>query len=109
MNKDGIVIISVPVEIYFPSFIKNIIRLKYTKLDFKYVKNMLKAAFAQDIPEIRNEEGYISTHMGFNHRKLEVLFEESFRIIQKVNSPLKWVPTIANSQVFYKLEKKVKK
>ena len=33
-------------------YIKNIIRLKYTKLNFKYVKNMMKALFAQDIPAV---------------------------------------------------------
>ncbi len=108
LSDDGVVIISVPIEIYFPSLIKNIIRIRYTKLDFKYIRNIFKAAFAIDIPEIRNEEEYITTHLGFNHKKLEVLFEENFKIIQKKNSPLKYFPVIANSQVFYKLKKKNK-
>ncbi|MCP1226396.1 class I SAM-dependent methyltransferase [Sebaldella sp. S0638] len=108
LNKNGTVVISVPIEIYFPSLIKNVIRIKYTKLDFKYIKNILKAAFARDIPEIRNEDGYISTHLGFNHKKLEGLFKKHFKIVGKIKSPLKWLPISANSQVFYKLEKKNK-
>ena len=106
LNNDGIIIISVPIEVYFPSLIKNLIRIKYTKLDFKYIKNILKAALAQEIPEIRNENGYITTHLGFNHKKLEILFKEYFEIIKKKNSPLEYLPVMFNSQVFYKLKKK---
>ena len=106
LSDDGVVIISVPIEIYFPSFIKNIIRIKYTKLDFQYIKNILKALFAMNIPEIRNEEGYIGTHLGFNYKKLEALFKKHFEILQKRNSPLEYLPIITNSQVFYKLKKK---
>ena len=105
LSDDGVVIISVPIEIYFPSFIKNIIRIKYTKLDFQYIKNILKALFAMNIPEIRNEEGYIGTHLGFNYKKLELLFKKYFKIMQKKNSPMEYLPVIVNSQVFYKLKK----
>ncbi len=72
------------------------------------IKNILRALFAMNIPEIRNEEGYIGTHLGFNYKKLELLFKKHFEIMQKKNSPLEYLPVIANSQVFYKLKKKNK-
>jgi SAM-dependent methyltransferase len=105
LNENGILIISVPIEIYLPSLVKNLIRIKYYKLDFKYVKNIFKAVFGQNIPEIRNVEGYIPSHMGFDHRKLERLFKKNFNIKNKLYSPLKKLPVMLNSQVFYKLEK----
>ena len=44
LSDNGVVIISVPIEIYFPSFIKNVVRIKYTKLDFQYTWIILLSA-----------------------------------------------------------------
>ena len=106
LDDDGFVIISVPIEIGFPSLVKNVRRMLNGNTNFSYLKNTLKSFVGLDIPEIRTQEGYIYSHIGFNHKKLEKLFLEKFKITQKTTSPFVGLPTAINSQVFYKLVKK---
>ncbi|MFL0063789.1 methyltransferase domain-containing protein [Tenacibaculum maritimum] len=99
LRDNGRVIISVPIEIGFPSLIKNIRRKSS-------LKNSIKCFLGIGIPEIRNSEGYIFSHLGFQHKKLEKLISNYFHITKKVNSPFNKLPEQLNSQVFYILEKK---
>ena len=105
LNENGKTIISVPIEIYLPSFIQNIIRLTYHKLNISYLKNTFKALFAIEIPEIRESNGYIGTHLGFNHKKFEKILSKYFIIEKKIYSPFKFLNSYFNSQVFYVAKK----
>ncbi len=106
LEKNGRVIISVPIEIGFPSLIKNIRRMSFGKNSYQHIKNSIKCFFGKEIPEIRNLEGFIPSHLGFNHKKLEYLMLKYFKIVKKEKSPFKNLPYQLNSQVFYILEKK---
>ncbi|MFB9053065.1 class I SAM-dependent methyltransferase [Formosa undariae] len=106
LNNDGIVIISVPIEIGFPSLIKNIRRVTVGKNSYQDIKNSIKCFFGKEIPEIRNLEGFIDSHLGFNHKKFENLILKYFQITKRETSPYKNLSDQLNSQVFYILEKK---
>jgi hypothetical protein len=105
LEDNGRIIVSVPLEVGLPSFIKNTIRflIKQNKGDATF-KNIIKSLFG--IPIERQQDGYIYTHIGFNHNKLETIFSEcQFQIIKKEYSPFKYLYNIVNSQVFYTLKK----
>ncbi|GGG44051.1 class I SAM-dependent methyltransferase [Bizionia arctica] len=105
LHDDGRIVISVPLEVGFPSLLKNTIRylIGQNKGDATF-KNIIKSLFGLKIE--RQQEGYIYTHIGFNHNKLETLFKEcQLEITKKEYSPFKYFYGIANSQVFYNLKK----
>jgi cyclopropane fatty-acyl-phospholipid synthase-like methyltransferase len=105
LQDNGRLIISVPLEVGLPSFVKNTIRflIKQNKGDAT-LKNIIKSLFGMDIE--RQQDGYIYTHIGFNHNKLETIFKEChLEIIKKEYSPFKYLYNIINSQVFYILKK----
>lgn len=106
LENNGRVIISVPIEIGLPSLVKNIRRLGFGKNSYQDIKNGIKCLFGKEIPEIRNSEGFIHTHHGFNHRKLEQVMLKHFQVKKKQTSPFKNLSDQFNSQMFYVLEKK---
>jgi hypothetical protein len=105
LTDDGYVILSVPIETGLGGFLKNIARilLKQTHSNTS-LKNIFKSAF--NIKIDRGEEAYISSHIGFDYKKLEKLFKiNGFKIISKSFSPLPIFRSVVNSQVFYYLKK----
>ena len=107
LKQNGRVVISVPIEIYLPSIVKNFRRkLSVHRHNSIYsLKNIFKALCGIDIPEIRESDGWLS-HIGFNYRKLEQLFHELFQLERKFYSPFSRLNAHFNSQVFYVLRKK---
>lgn len=106
LSNGGRLLISVPIEIGFPSLIKNIRRMGFGGSFSGNLKNTLKCFLGMEVPEIRNAEGYISSHVGFNHKKLEALFHNQFEIVKRRNSPFGKLNSQLNSQVFYLLKKR---
>lgn len=105
LKDDGRIIISVPIETGLPSLLKNIIRffIKQGK-EGGTIKNTLKSFLGLKIE--RQKEGYIYTHVGFNHKNLEKLFKEcGLKTVKKEFSPFKFLYGTLNSQVFYILNK----
>jgi len=105
LNKDGVLILSVPIEIGIPAIIKNIIRRIDTpnsKLIYNY-KNIKSSLFGTPLPEYRECGKYLS-HMGFYFKDLEKVIIENFDIESKFYSPLRGFNFNFNSQVFYKLK-----
>lgn len=105
LSVNGKVIISVPVEIGISSLIKNIRRLRYGKKTYKDYLNIWRCLWGLEVPEIRKLEGFIPSHIGFNHNRLEVLLKKFFKIKKRIYSPIKFLPATLNSQVFYILKK----
>lgn len=106
LKSSGILIISIPIEVGFSSLIKNIRRKITHKNPVYSIKNIIKSLFKMGIPEIRNQEGYIYTHLGFNYNELELLLLKHFSIVHKSYSPFKWLNVNFNSQLFYVLKVK---
>ncbi|WP_418511534.1 class I SAM-dependent methyltransferase [Corallibacter sp.] len=105
-TKDsGKIVISVPLEIGFSGLTKNIIRFCIGQnKEGATLKNIFKSFLGLKIP--RQEEGYIGTHIGFNHKNLEALFDDAgLKVIKKEYSPFKFLYGLMNSQVFYVLKK----
>lgn len=105
VHDNGRIIVSVPLEVGFPSLLKNTVRfLIGQNKQEATIKNILKSLFGLKIE--RQQDGYIYTHIGFNHNRLEILFNEcQLEIIKKEYSPFKYLYNTINSQVFYILKK----
>ncbi|QNM85896.1 class I SAM-dependent methyltransferase [Polaribacter pectinis] len=106
LKPNGKIVISVPVEVGFASLLKNIVRVSISQLERDTnFKNIIKALFYRDIQRSK-KDNYFLTHIGFNYKKLENVFEkESLKRINKVFSPLSFLRTL-NTQVFYVLKLK---
>ncbi len=93
LMPNGQVIISVPIEIGIPAMLKNLYRFFKNKnhgnLTFK---NYIKTIFGFTVPRDTNQKlsnvNYIYSHIGFDHRKLELLLNNYFRIQHKFYSPI---------------------
>lgn len=104
LAKNGRLLISVPIETGISSLVKNSIRVllgqQHKNTSFKTV---FKSIFSLKID--RNEENYIYTHIGFNHKILEIVFQEnSLKIEKKYYSPFPYFLGFLNSQVYYILK-----
>jgi SAM-dependent methyltransferase len=105
LEDDGKIVISVPIEIGLPSLVKNLRRMSFGHFNWAYLKNTAKCLIGADVPEIRNREGFIPSHLGFNHHKLEKIFLQNFKIEKKTTSPFSILPSFLNAQLFYQLKK----
>src|SRR5690606_16854946 len=105
VHDNGRIIVSVPLEVGFPSLLKNTVRfLIGQNKQEATIKNILKSLFGLKIE--RQQDGYIYTHIGFNHNRLEILFNECQReSIKKDYSTFKYLYNTIHSQVFYILKK----
>ncbi|MCX7551864.1 class I SAM-dependent methyltransferase [Xanthomarina sp. F2636L] len=105
VKDEGRIIVSVPLETGFPSLLKNSVRflIGQNKEEASF-KNIIKSFLSLNIE--RQREGYIYTHIGFDHKKLETVFKTcDLKICKKEFSPFKYFYGIINSQVFYILKK----
>jgi 2-polyprenyl-3-methyl-5-hydroxy-6-metoxy-1,4-benzoquinol methylase len=108
LKEQGKIIISVPVEVGFGSFIKNILRISIKQVERDTnTRNIFKALFYKPVKRAE-EKGYIFSHIGFNYKKLEKVFvKENLQILKKEYSPFNFLRSL-NSQIFYVLEYKTK-
>lgn len=86
INKDGIIVISVPKMVGMSFFIQhsalfllNMNRSRYSLKDF------IKAVLFRDTSGIENRWVPDTTHMGFNHKTLEKFLNDHFSIIKIKN------------------------
>ena len=105
LKRDGLILISVPIEVGLSSLIKNLIRLIIRQPHGRTnIRNIIKSVFG--IPIERERIPYIYSHLGFYYFDLErTLAEEGLIIKQKIYSPFKWLRGIVNSQIFYVLSR----
>ena len=105
LSKDGLLVISVPIETGIAGFGKNLIRLALRQAhDGTSFSSVFKSLFGLEV--IRPDLDYISSHIGFNHKRLESLFSDAgFYIQNKLYSPFPALGGLANSQIFFCLKK----
>ena len=100
IDRDGILIISVPIEGGVPSLVKNLFRrLRYGGGSIYNFGHIVKSLFWMPIPEARSGDKYL-THMGFYYKDLVNLLEEKFNIVRIVSSPMRFMLRGLSSQVF---------
>ena len=106
LAKDGKVLISVPVEIGFGGFCKNIARWFIGGLhEGLGVQSAIKSFFG--LPIYRGDNFYISSHTGFSHKQLEYLIiDTGWEIEKKFYSPLPIVGAIVNSQIYFEITRR---
>ena len=101
LTADGILVISVPIEIGPVGLFKNLFRLiKSEPHDNMSARNMIKAFFAR--PVDHGDVDYIYSHVGFNFKGLRKIIESAgFTIQSKTFSPFGFGDFLLNSQVFF--------
>jgi cyclopropane fatty-acyl-phospholipid synthase-like methyltransferase len=105
LAKDGLLIVSVPIEKGFPSVVKNICRrLKHKDKNYS-AGNIWASFWGNPLPALRQGEEYLY-HMGFYFHDLEGILGQYFDTIEKHFSPFPFCGYNVNSQVFYRLKKR---
>lgn len=112
LKQSGFVIISVPLEIFFPALVKGIFRM-YRRFGKKYdsqPKNIFAAMIGRPplkrpTSEIAPGFNYHFDHLGFDFRYLQRQIAESFTIKRKWFSPFPFLGSIMNSEVYYLVQK----
>ena len=104
LKSNGMVVVSVPLEVGPSSFLKNMVRMMLRQgEDDATLRNLLKSLFGMKITRMVYATHY--GHMGFDHRKLERRFKAlKWRIVRREFSPLPFTKAAINSQVFYVLK-----
>ena len=107
MSKQGILVISVPVEVYMPALFKGIFRMirRYGAFDAN-IKNILKCLVGKPPKErprgkIENELLYYYDHLGFDYRVFGAELAKHFKIISSYGGPFMHFPLWANFEKYF--------
>ena len=102
LAPDGVLVVSVPVEIGPSVLVKYLASLILTKMDRWYrPSEVLRATFGRKVA--RDAEGEFLSHKGYDHRMTRRELERRFRIESQTWSPLPWLGPVLNAQVFWQL------
>ena len=106
LKPDGRLIVSVPLETGLSALFKNLARsLSGQTHNNTTLTNVLRSVFGLNVE--RQGDPYIYSHIGFNHKPLERLFEQqNLVVVRKHFSPIPFLGGLLNSQIFYILENK---
>jgi len=107
MDKNSLLVISVPVEVYLPALAKGAFRMfrRYGSFDAN-IKNVLKCFFGRP-PSIRprgtieNGLPYYYDHLGFDYRVFESELQKYFQIIGSYGGPATFMPVCMNLEKYY--------
>lgn len=109
LKKDGVIILSIPIEVYISGFLKIAIRIIIKqKHDGTNIINIFKTLLGLKInrSKISNKK-YIESHMGFYYFDLvKIIKEMNLKIVEKKYSPFGFFGSILNSQMFFKIKNK---
>jgi SAM-dependent methyltransferase len=112
LKQTGVAVVGVPVEIGIPALYKGIFRMirRFGAFDANF-KSIALATICQPpknrpISEISNGFRFHYEHMGFDHRKLDDLFREKFKILMKKTSPFAIFGHFLNPEINFILTKK---
>lgn len=104
LKTDGVLIVGVPVEIGAAALVKGGFR-RLRRRDFDTdAARVVRAAvgqtdFARHKVEFAPGLSYFPHHLGFDHRRLERVLSERFRLRRRRSSPLGWLPVTCNSEL----------
>jgi hypothetical protein len=70
------------------------------------LKNIVASFWGKPLPKYRQGEEYLN-HLGFYYQDLESVFLQYFDVVEKSLSPFPCLGYNVNSQVFYKLKKRI--
>ena len=105
ITDDGVLVVSVPVEIGPAGLAKNLFRFfKGEDHDDITLRNIARAFFG--LPIYRGEYDYVNSHVGFNfYITKKILENEGYKITKTTYSPFKIMGCLINSQAFFVCKK----
>jgi 2-polyprenyl-3-methyl-5-hydroxy-6-metoxy-1,4-benzoquinol methylase len=102
VTPDGIVVISIPIEIGPSALMKYLAARLLTGSDRRHTfREVLEVTFG--LPVARDREAKFIPHKGFNFRRLKEQVEEHFTIEREMFSPVPILRSTLNAQVIWKL------
>ena len=114
LKPDGVIYISIPIEVYLSGFIKIILRvLMGQSQENTSLTNIFKTLFGLKISNPDNfsknylttSEDYLNTHMGFYYFDLINLIKKmGFKVEEIKFSPFPFLKSFLNSQIFIKIK-----
>ena len=110
LSPDGAAVIGVPIEIFIPALLKGAFRMtrRYGAYDARW-STVLRASLglpATDRPVVDMGPGpFHIPHLGFDHRSFERRLERDFAIVRRRTSPISWLGTFLNNEIYYTLRK----
>jgi len=111
LKPGGLAIIGVPIEIFFPAFVKGIFRTfrRYGEFDAT-PRNIFSALIGRPplkrpTSEISSGFNYHFHHLGFDFRSLQCQLSESFLIKRRWFSPFTVLGSMLNSELYYLMQK----
>jgi SAM-dependent methyltransferase len=105
LKPDGILVVSVPLEIGPSVLIKYLAARVMTRMDRWYSFTQVVRATCGLTVE-RDREGSFLSHRGFDHRETRRELRRRFRIEREEYSPCSWMRGVLNAQVFWRLRKR---
>jgi 2-polyprenyl-3-methyl-5-hydroxy-6-metoxy-1,4-benzoquinol methylase len=105
LAPDGLLIVSVPLEIGPSALAKYVAARFLTRMDrWCSVGEILRVTFGLAIE--RDREGTYLSHKGYDYRVTRELLCRTFRISREVFSPISWLRGLLNAQVLWRLERR---
>jgi 2-polyprenyl-3-methyl-5-hydroxy-6-metoxy-1,4-benzoquinol methylase len=102
LKPDGIIVISVPIEIGPSALLKYLAARLLTGSDRRHTfREVLKETFG--LPVARDRENSFIPHKGFDFRRLKEQVESHFTIERELFSPVPILRSTCNAQVIWKL------
>jgi len=107
LADDGLGVVSVPLEVHAPALVKGLFRMtrRYRAFDARIIPVIRATLGAPPRDRLcgQLEPGlaYYFDHLGFDHRLLHRLLHSRFASVRVLGSPLGWLGTWLNSQVFF--------
>lgn len=105
LAPDGILVISVPIEIGPTALFKYIAAVVLTRMDRRYTLRELVRA-TMGLPVRRDPTMVFLPHKGFDFRRMRETLQEHFAIERQVFSPVSWLGGVLNAQVVWRMRRK---
>ena len=111
LEKEGIAVIGVPIEVFLPAFFKGVYRFLGRRGEFDAkITNILRATFGmtpgnRPAGELESGLNYYFYHLGFDHRRVYKLLKSHFEVLRVKGSPFKRFGTWLNSEVYFVVKK----
>ncbi|MBM3286963.1 MAG: class I SAM-dependent methyltransferase [Candidatus Eisenbacteria bacterium] len=104
LAPDGILVVSVPLEVGFSALCKYAAAMILTGKDRSCtLGEVLRTTLG--LPVARDPTLALLPHKGFDHRRLRRAIAGSFRIERQIHSPLPWLGSVLNGQVLWRARK----
>ncbi len=105
LAPDGILVVSVPIEIGPTVLVKFAAAVVLTRMDRRYtLPELVHAALGRRVR--RDPTMRFLPHKGFDYREMRRLLQERFVIDREVYSPVPWLGGLLNAQILWRMRRR---